>query len=890
MASGYKHLAPPEQGSSHNNIDFSAKPPQGKAMTVQATRLRATPISEDLIELPGGRWALWRCMALRSTGFPVSHVLRLASPECGAAADRLAAAEESARGVRAFAHGEIDRALAAIHSSGEWDVSQTRAPLLRARKRLEAGKLPQTATGVAQADRSLEAFRAASEEVETVRQDFSRAYADAVACTSKEIRRVFDEDMFREALIWQNRHAFNRVAQSYSRHESAPHARDRNQRRDEELLASYLQRYCVKNESIGFFTPIGWARFVEQDEAIITRPGSALVTSRKVYFEFWGIKALADKIAAEAEVLRWVSPRRMPYVCLEGNTLHVPMTGPMMLPPLMAAVLHACDGKRTAHDVAAVLRVNRAFGLRSDEEVFAILRQLHARKLIAWEFSLPLVPGTEMRLRRRLERIQPESLRASALSSLDELERERASVARAAGDSAQLDQALGKLEETFTRLTGLDATKSHGKTYAARTLVYEDCRRDIDVRLGPDVLESLGPPLSLLLTSARWVSHKVAELYVPALHEVYERLARAGGSRLVNAATFWVQIQPLIFGEKRERPYEELEPQLQQRWAQVLSLPQAERHLHYTTETLRPRVLEAFDAPHPGWMAARQHNPDILIAAESTEAIRRGEYVWVLGELHVSQNTIGAASFFNQHPAPEELLRMLEHDFPEPRIVPLMPSSWETSTVRTCVALLSPKDWRVEFTQDSVADDGENVLAIGDLVVEKTAGGLVMRTRDGRVHFDVIESIGEALSLMVVNAMKILSHGSHNPRVTIDRLVICRESWSVFASELAFAEVKAEAARFLATRKWAASHGMPRFMFVKASTEVKPFYLDLDSPVYVDIFAKVIRQASRPGGADGRITLSEMLPRPDQAWLPDAEGRHYTSELRMTAVDLDHIG
>jgi len=33
-----------------------------------------------------------------------------------------------------------------------------------------------------------------------------------------------------------------------------------------------------------------------------------------------------------------------------------------------------------------------------------------------------------------------------------------------------------------------------------------------------------------------------------------------------------------------------------------------------------------------------------------------------------------------------------------------------------------------------------------------------------------------------------------------------------------------------------------------------------------------------------------MLPAPDQTWLPDAEGNRYTSELRMVAVDLDHLG
>jgi hypothetical protein len=29
-----------------------------------------------------------------------------------------------------------------------------------------------------------------------------------------------------------------------------------------------------------------------------------------------------------------------------------------------------------------------------------------------------------------------------------------------------------------------------------------------------------------------------------------------------------------------------------------------------------------------------------------------------------------------------------------------------------------------------------------------------------------------------------------------------------------------------------------------------------------------------------------MLPRPDQAWLPDAEGGRYTSEFRFVVLDI----
>ena len=55
-------------------------------------------------------------------------------------------------------------------------------------------------------------------------------------------------------------------------------------------------------------------------------------------------------------------------------------------------------------------------------------------------------------------------------------------------------------------------------------------------------------------------------------------------------------------------------------------------------------------------------------------------------------------------------------------------------------------------------------------------------------------------------------------------------------------------------------------------------YLDFDSPVYVEMFMKLLRKASA-------LTVVEMLPTPDDAWLPDRDRRHYASELRVIAVD-----
>ncbi|SCF98885.1 hypothetical protein GA0115259_106462 [Streptomyces sp. MnatMP-M17] len=53
--------------------------------------------------------------------------------------------------------------------------------------------------------------------------------------------------------------------------------------------------------------------------------------------------------------------------------------------------------------------------------------------------------------------------------------------------------------------------------------------------------------------------------------------------------------------------------------------------------------------------------------------------------------------------------------------------------------------------------------------------------------------------------------------------------------------------------------------------------------MYVNIFAKAARRLARKDPS-ARMTVTEMLPTPEQAWLTDDEGNTYTSELRFVAV------
>lgn len=849
----------------------------------------AIPLPEHLYALPGTtQWALWRTVCLRGAGFPASDVHKLATLACAATADAVLDAEEAVARAHRKALEEVNEQLDVLRRTAEWDDKAKRAPLVTALQSLKMEKLPKPIENQPAINASVEALQAARAHLETAMQALREEFESAVLGVSAKVREVFSNPRFREAMLWQNRKAYQNTYHKLMDTQEGSATRHSKKRQYEELIAIYLQRYCVKNDTIGFFGPIGWATLDnEAGPGISLEPGPQLMATRNVYFEGWGIDALADKLAADVKLRKWAAPRRLPYIRLDGDSFYLPASArPSMLASKTAAVLRACDSKRTAGELAAQLIGEGKSGLKSEEEVYRILEALKDRGLITWTFEIPLAPHPEKRLHRLLEKIDEPDLRETALQLLADFEQGRQEVAAAAGKPDQLEAALGALEENFTRITGQDPTRNEGKTYAARTLVYEDGRRDVKAVIGPDVLEALAPPLSIVLSSARWISYQLAALYRETFLEVYRDLVRKMGTKTIDAMTFWMAVQPLLYGEGVERPIDALPALLQERWSQVLDLPNdGRRHVEFTSEELMPRVAAAFETAAPGWKQALYHSPDVMIAAADVEAIKRGEYMFVLGEVHLTSNTLSAALFVAQHPEPEALFRAVLSDFQKPKARLVTPKSWINQTLRTVQFLVPEHDLRVEFTHDSITPT-EHAISVSEVVVEEQGEDLIVCTRDGRIRFELLEAMGEALSSLAVNSFRIMQPSEHNPRVTIDRMVVSRESWSILADDLDYVFLKDEGERFLATRRWLRAQGLPRFAFIKTPVEVKPVFMDFASTIFVDAFTKLVRRTIENGEPDARIGFSEMLPGTDQTWLFDAEGNTYTSELRVVAVDL----
>jgi Lantibiotic dehydratase, N terminus len=443
---------------------------------------------------------------------------------------------------------------------------------------------------------------------------------------------------------------------------------------------------------------------------------------------------------------------------------------------------------------------------------------------------------------------------------------------------------MAALEHDFVELTDEAAAREKGTgTAPCRALVYSDSRRAARATLGADVLAALGGPLDLLLTSATWLTSALAEKVLARAREVFETLRATSPDGTVDLATCWFACMPVLHGDAVAAA-DALQAEFWRRWTEILAAPEGASRVHASSVDIADRVRAAFGERGTGWTTSRYLSPDVMIAATDAAAVARGEFELVLGELHVAMNTLGASLFVNQHPDRALLDAETDRDLPGPRLFPMLPKEHRSRlSARIRHTLDRPRDYHVALVDHTVGPHRPRAVRSADVLVEDRDGRLAVVLPDGAV-FDLVDVFSHVLTTLVVDRFRLLPDADRTPRVTIDRMVVARQTWRFTGGELDFAADKSEARRFVRTRRWRAAEGLPRFVFVVSPTEPRPFYVDFDSPLYVNLFVKAARRLAR-SDAGARLVVTEMLPTPEQVWLTDDRGERYTSELRFVAVD-----
>jgi hypothetical protein len=711
--------------------------------------------------------------------------------------------------------------------------------------------------------------------------EFDDAFSKASESNSAGIYRLASNPQLSKAIAWQSLSALIAVDKLLAA--GLEPRRNSKHRARERLLVRYWQRYCGKAETVGFFGPVCWARIDPLEPAVLVRPGADVIRDRRVYFEHWSLALLAERIAAEPAVRQWLSPGLSPQLTLRGRTVIDPVRPPVVLTIPQAEILSRCDGSKPACQVAEEALSDGSTELRSAADVHLLLSQLAAQGILQWDFDLPVSFDAERLLDERIARVEDADARAAAAVRFDVLRVQRALVA-AAERPGELASALHRLESIFTDVCGHAAVRNEGKMYAGRTLCVEETIRDLDATFGTVVIQAIEAPLVIPLTIARWLCGAMATAYLAELERLHAQLADDFPDGEVPLGSLWFLAQDAFYGVEQV-PARQVSLELAGRWSQLFGLESAvaRSSLTFSSAALTAPLAELFPADGPLWAGARIHSPDLQLCANSVAALGRGEFSVVMSEMHAAWTAAGFAYAVFGHPEPGKLRDALWRDMAGQSVYQLLPVAWPRNMARLAFALEDTSDTQLAFAAAPGADR-RRLVPTSSLVVKRSGTGLIAVADDGR-SWPLIEIFGRQLSEVAVEALKATGVTPHMPRITVDRLVLARESWRMKVADCPVAVAVGEREEYLATRRWTSALGLPDYVFVKVSTEVKPIFIDTTSPIYASVLAAALRAARRVQGDDASLTVTEMLPGPDESWLPDAEGRRYVAELRLHVRD-----
>ncbi|MEE3922681.1 hypothetical protein V2I01_42875 [Micromonospora sp. BRA006-A] len=283
----------------------------------------------------------------------------------------------------------------------------------------------------------------------------------------------------------------------------------------------------------------------------------------------------------------------------------------------------------------------------------------------------------------------------------------------------------------------------------------------------------------------------------------------------------------------------------------------------------------------PGWSAGRVHSPDLQLFAESPEALAAGERGGARRAArrvrHVQRRAVHALP-----PRPGPAAARVRGRPGPGAAAPALPGRLPRVGGRLSASPHGPDDHRLAFA-DAPGAPRDRLVPANAAIVSEVDGVLVATGPDG-TRWPLVEVFSDLIAVHAGDAFKLMTDRPHSPRVTVDRLVLARETWrtTVGATGLADAVDQARRPRGtpLAGRAEPAGAGLR-----PGGHRTQAHLRGPDQPALRQPALPAAARRPAAGGDDVAVTVSELLPALGQAWLPDRAGRRYVSELRLHISD-----
>lgn len=478
---------------------------------------------------------------------------------------------------------------------------------------------------------------------------------------------------------------------------------------------------------------------------------------------------------------------------------------------------------------------------------------------------------------------QPSEARQKWLSTLEELVELPLKFAAAA--DIQDRQSILNQARIGLQSIGAESKQSDRSLYTATNPIGEECFRECHFEINESLIDEVTvqaePWIDLWRDSYAFIASRVAA----GLRGIMEKAGAKSGvmplpeflqaceaAKLSLTGPGLVALSVMAFQEVKAAFRKRLQPHV--------DLSQYE----LTAEDCHV-VRDNFD--YPKFDEYTYPSADLQLAATSTEAIARGDYQWILAELHPPIAMLHHCMYWSC-PDKEVLSRALASttfgrpnfhfgffaaDFTAHTTVRLFEALPELST------FVAPQRAHPKWKKIPPTD--------AEVYIDEATGDVCVRKIDNHEH---LGSFARAWVIPLGFHPFQFGMAPHTPRLHCGKVIVQRRSWTVKAEELIPGNYTGVSTQLvLAVEKLRAERNLPRFIYIRPTEQAlrrsgaegrdkdtKPVFVDLESYLFLEIFHRWLMKA-------GEIEVTEMLPDPEHLLWKEPDGRH-SFELRTLIV------
>ena len=645
--------------------------------------------------------------------------------------------------------------------------------------------------------------------------------------------------------------------------------RKKRERARERHLLLYLQRICTKNDTLSEFGPGGWGTVGGQARVVQLEPVPGIV-EREAFLERWTAHGAAAALNADPDIRIELSPRLHPHGRIEGSDFYFGDTGERSaIDAKTMDILRRCDGATPAH----------ALGVETEA-----LERLTAQRMIRWEMEVPaLDPHAFDVLVSDVGRWREGKVRARWLDLLKPIAALPAKFAQAKETTARaeiMDDARGRLENL-----GAARNTPDRFLYSAGNPIGEECFRECHFSIGEQMLNEVATEAAPWIDLWRDCYAFVASRVSAGLRGLLEKAPRENGAvalpaflrhceqlRMPLTGPAMVGLAHLAFQEVKAA-FREL----------LAERPDAEEwqltsdDCHFIRRNFQYPKFDEYTYP----------SADMQISAKSVEAVARGEYEWILAELHPPVALLHHG-FYWACPDKEALGRALAGTTkgrPTFHFGFFAIDFTATTTVRVFDAMPG----LTRFVAPQRGNPRWRIIPPAEVEVfaDDATGDVGLRTRGSHEY---LGSFARAWTIPLGFHPFLLGRSPHMPRLRCGKVIVQRRSWTVGVEELPAGDYTGISRNLvLAIERLRAMKGWPRHIYIRPSEQAlrrsgaegrdkdtKPVYIDLESYLFLEVFHRWLTKS-------GELEVTEMLPDPEHLLWQEADGRR-TFELRTQIV------